>query len=61
MWLLGIEFLGTLLAPVNPAHYGKLCWLRPKDLFIILYKYTVVDFRRTRRGHQVSLQVVARI
>jgi hypothetical protein len=26
--------------------------------FIIIHKYTVVDFRRTRRGHQISLQVV---
>ena len=29
-----------------------------KDLFIIIYKYTVADFRRTRRGHQISLRVV---
>jgi hypothetical protein len=28
-----------------------------KDLFII-HKYTVADFRRTRRGHQISLVVV---
>jgi hypothetical protein len=32
-----------------------LLW--PKDLFII-YKYTVADFRCTRRGHQISLWVV---
>jgi hypothetical protein len=36
MCLLGIEFLGPLLTPVGP------CLLRPKDLFIIIHKYTVV-------------------
>jgi len=31
-----------------------------KDLFIffIIYKYTVAIFRHTRRGHQISLQMV---
>jgi hypothetical protein len=59
MWLLGIEFLGPLLALVNPAHSGLPCLLRPKDLFIIIiYKHTVADFRYTRRGHQISLRVV---
>jgi hypothetical protein len=29
-----------------------------KDLFIIIYKYTVGVFRHARRGHQISLQVV---
>jgi hypothetical protein len=29
-----------------------------KDLFIIICKYTVADFRYTKRGHQISLQVV---
>jgi hypothetical protein len=29
-----------------------------KDLFIIISKYTVVVFRCTRRGHQISLQMV---
>jgi len=28
-----------------------------KDLFIV-YEYTVAVFRHTRRGHQISLQVV---
>jgi hypothetical protein len=32
-----------------------------KDLFIIINKYTVADFRHTRRGCQVSLWVVAEI
>ncbi len=34
------------------------CLLWPKDLFIIIHKYTVADFRCTRRGHQISLWVV---
>jgi hypothetical protein len=34
------------------------CSLWPKDLFIIIHKYTVVFFRHTRRGHQISLWVV---
>ena len=29
-----------------------------KDLFIIVYKYTVAVFRHTRRGCQISLQMV---
>ena len=29
-----------------------------KDLFIIIHKYTVADFRHNRRGHQISLQMV---
>jgi hypothetical protein len=66
MWLLGIEFLGPLLAPVNPACSGRPCSLllapppplQPKDLFIIIHKYTVADFRHIRTGCQISLQVV---
>jgi hypothetical protein len=62
MRLLGIEFLGPLLILVGPSHSS---WplslrssLRPKNLFIIIHKYTVADFRHIRRGHQISLQVV---
>jgi hypothetical protein len=62
MRLLGIN-LGPLLAPVNPAHSGQPCslspcLLRPKDLLIIINKYTVADFRHIRRGCQISLAVV---
>ena len=47
--------LGPLLTPVCPARSGQLhllspCSLWPKDLFIIIHKYTVAVFRRTRRG-----------
>jgi hypothetical protein len=46
----------------QPAHSGRPhslspCLLQPKDLFIILLKYTVSDFRDTRRGRRVSLRV----
>jgi hypothetical protein len=63
MWLLGIEFLGPLLALVGPTHFGQLCSLspcslRPKDLFIVIHKDTVADFRHTRRGRHISLQLV---
>jgi hypothetical protein len=44
MWLLGIEILGPLLTPVNPARSGQPCSLRPKDLFTIIHKYTVAVF-----------------
>ena len=49
--------------PVDPACSGQLCSLSPcslwpKDLFITIHKYTVAVFRRTRRGSQISLQVV---
>jgi hypothetical protein len=29
-----------------------------KDLFIIIHKYTVADFRHTRRGRQFSFRMV---
>jgi hypothetical protein len=35
-----------------------LCSIRPKDLFIVICKYTVAVFRHTRRGCQISLQMV---
>jgi hypothetical protein len=64
MWLLGIEFLGPLLALVGPCSLqstllAQSCLLqRPKDLFIILHTYTIADFRCTRKEHQISLQMV---
>jgi hypothetical protein len=58
MWSLGIEFLGPLVALVNPAPSSQPCSLRPKDVFNIIRKYTIADFRPTRRGHRISLQVV---
>jgi hypothetical protein len=59
MWLLGTEFvLGPLLNLVGPTCSSQLCSLRPKDLFIIIHKYTVAVFRHARRGCQISLQVV---
>jgi hypothetical protein len=46
-----------------PTCSGQLCsltpcLLRPKDLFIIIHKYTIAVFRYTRRGRQISLRVV---
>jgi hypothetical protein len=35
------------------------CFFFFKDLFIIICKYTVAVFRHTKRGHQISLQMVA--
>jgi hypothetical protein len=56
MWLLELKFFRT------SAHSGQLrslspCWLWPQDGFIIIQKYTVAVFRRTRRGLQISLPV----
>jgi hypothetical protein len=51
MWLLGIEFRTS-------AQSGWLRSLQSKDLFVIIHKYTVAVFRHTRRGRQISLQVV---
>jgi hypothetical protein len=51
MWLLGIEFKTS-------DQFGQPHSLQPKDLFIIINKYTVAVFRHTRRGHQISLQMV---
>jgi hypothetical protein len=39
------------------GHLLFYCDIFFKDLFII-HKYTVANFRHTRRGHQISLQVV---
>jgi hypothetical protein len=62
MWLLGIEIfvLGPLLTLVNSfqSHLLSPWSLWPKDLFILIHKYTVAVFRRTRRGYQISLRVV---
>jgi hypothetical protein len=41
--------------------FSKIFFFFFKDLFIYLFiicKYTVAVFRRTRRGHQISLRVV---
>jgi hypothetical protein len=42
------------------CHVYQYISFKKKDLFIIIiiHKYTVAVFRCTRRGHQVSLQVV---
>ena len=58
-----LNFLGLLLAPVNLTCSSRPrslspCLLRPKDLFIIIHKYTVTDFRCIRRGCQISLRIV---
>ena len=45
--------LGLLLAP-SQLHSLSLCLLQPKDLFIIINKYTVAVFRRC----QILLHVV---
>jgi hypothetical protein len=57
MWLLGIEFLGPLHSSVGPVRSGQLL-LPQAQRFIIIHKYTVADFRCTRRLHQISLPVV---
>jgi hypothetical protein len=55
--LLGIVFR-TSARSGRPTCSSQLCSLSPEDLFIILHKYTAAVFRRTRRGHQISLRVV---
>jgi hypothetical protein len=73
MWLLGIEFLGPLLALVKPALSSWPCSLkstlltqsllaqallaRTQGFIIIIHKSTLADFRCTRRGRQISLRV----
>jgi hypothetical protein len=42
------------ISPVGPTHSGQLCSLStcslwPKDLFIIIHKYTVAVFRRSQK------------
>ena len=48
--------LGPLLVLVNPACSISAC-SGPKIYFII-HKYTIPDFRCSRRGHQISLHSV---
>jgi hypothetical protein len=43
---------------LRSTHLQNPCSLWPKDLFIIIHKYIVADFRRTRRGCQISLRMV---
>jgi hypothetical protein len=48
---------------MTSAHSGRPCslnpcFLRPKDLFIVIHKYTIVDFRHTKRWCQISVRVV---
>jgi hypothetical protein len=60
-WILFFRTSAHSGQPRWPAHSVcslSLCLPRPKDLFIILHKYNVADFRCTRRGCQISLQVV---
>ena len=42
----------------SQLHSLSSCLLRPKDLFIIIHKYTVADFRHARKWRQISLPVV---
>jgi hypothetical protein len=44
----------VISAPSNPA----CCLLWPKDLFIIIYKYSVAVFRLARRGCQILFVLV---
>jgi hypothetical protein len=64
MWLLGIEFLGPPSTCSSQAHSFRSTLLAQSLLastqrfIIIIHKYTVADYRQTRRGCQISLQVV---
>jgi hypothetical protein len=68
MWLLGIEFLGPLLALVNPTRSGQphsiqstpliQSLLAPAQRFIIIHKNTEAVFSCSRRGRQISFRVV---
>jgi hypothetical protein len=55
VWVLGTEF-GSSVRAAN-FFFFKIYFFLKIYLFIIC-KYTVVVFRHTRRGHQISLQVV---
>jgi hypothetical protein len=52
MWLLEIELSTSACSGPGPHS------LQPKDLFIVICKYTVAVFRHTRRGRQISLWMV---
>jgi hypothetical protein len=62
MWLLGFE-LRTFQRSVSALNRRILVFLFFFFFFFKIYlfiicKYTVVVFRYTRRGHQISLRVV---
>jgi hypothetical protein len=48
--------LWQVLSPAAPSY--QPFYIIFLNLFIITCKYTVAVFRHTRRGHQISLQVV---
>jgi hypothetical protein len=49
---------GHCLTTNNQNNLKDLLYSFFKDLFIVLCKYTIAVFRHTRRGHQISLEMV---
>jgi hypothetical protein len=47
----------SLCSQEEGSPFHSLFKKKKKDLFVY-FKYTVADFRHTRRGHQISLQMV---
>ena len=47
-----MKFLGPLLTPVNSACSVPACQ-SPKICLLLYVKYTIADFRSTRRGRQI--------
>jgi hypothetical protein len=43
---------------INSSLILNFVFIFLKDLFIIIWKYTVAVLRHTRRGHQISLRMV---
>jgi hypothetical protein len=52
-----LNFRTTACSLVNTTCSVLAC-SGPKDVFIIIHKYTVAVFKCTRTGHQISLQMV---
>jgi hypothetical protein len=58
-----IVYEHTVAVQIDGCEPSCSCWelnsgprsLWPKDLFIVIYKYTVAVFKHTRRGHLISL------
>jgi hypothetical protein len=56
IWVVGFELSEQCIIP--SLLYFLLVGFFLKITLLIIYKHTVAVFRHTRRGHQISLQMV---
>jgi hypothetical protein len=57
-WRLAIRCPQLVNLTHNRTSINQSCLFFKKDLYVIIHKHTVADFRCTTRGHQISLQMI---